>query len=412
MAVLRGRAAFAAVAAVLIASLAIARAGPMLSALPIDIRLFNATYTGRGLAPDSQVFSNELVVKQSVEGAQTIFKNLLSGKKVAPGPAESPKRKVREIIVCSHARVAAAAEGRSLAGEHFRPHLRPHPRPHLTNTTPQQPTTKTKQKVTNIECTNSVAPAPLNWKMWCPSDANITEWTDSAGATHRNVVLKPQPEITATEAVWFIANWVTGNGPMFVEHEGKKYYWYHLWHPLDHVEARNMVSMSSEVPGMTGLYTLIHERYRQPKSWNSTRRYETNAWFLVKDPVSNILKNRFHVGINNLGIWTWQLMVEFHQTKAGLVVDLEVVVGAPPKGWDERNKANGNALARQINDNLMEPQLASQRTSQDWNESINAITRHMVEEFSNLRHFVPGLYKKYAPMAKLGVNMVPSIDGI
>ena len=60
----------------------------------------------------------------------------------------------------------------------------------------------------------------------------------------------------------------------------------------------------------------------------------------------------------------------------------------------------------------MEPQLAGQRSSQDWAESINAITRHMVEEFSNLRHFVPGLYKKYAPLAPLGVNSIPSIDGI
>ena len=84
----------AAVAAVLALSLALASAGPLLSAIPIDVRLFNKTYSGRGVQPDSQVFSNELVVRQSVEGAQTIFKNLLSGKKTPPAPAASPKRKV------------------------------------------------------------------------------------------------------------------------------------------------------------------------------------------------------------------------------------------------------------------------------------------------------------------------------
>lgn len=71
-------------------------------------------------------------------------------------------------------------------------------------------------------------------------------------------------------------------------------------------------------------------------------------------------------------------MVEFHQTPEGMVVDVEVVVGSPPRGWDERNRRNGNTLARAINSGLMEPQLRTQRGTLDWEESINAITRHMV----------------------------------
>jgi hypothetical protein len=43
----------------------------------------------------------------------------------------------------------------------------------------------------------------------------------------------------------------------------QKYYYYHLWHPLDHVEAA--WSLGPAVPIIQKgppLYTLIHERYR------------------------------------------------------------------------------------------------------------------------------------------------------
>lgn len=56
-----------------------------------------------------------------------------------------------------------------------------------------------------IECLNSVAPEPLNWKMWCPDDdATVTEWVDDAGATHRKIVLNPMKNMTAKMAVWFM----------------------------------------------------------------------------------------------------------------------------------------------------------------------------------------------------------------
>ncbi|MGA1342109.1 MAG: hypothetical protein ACO33A_03525, partial [Hyphomonas sp.] len=48
------------------------RAGPLLSSIPVDIRLFNATYDGRFKANDVQTFNNELVVRQTLQGAQTI----------------------------------------------------------------------------------------------------------------------------------------------------------------------------------------------------------------------------------------------------------------------------------------------------------------------------------------------------
>jgi hypothetical protein len=46
-------------------------------------------------------------------------------------------------------------------------------------------------------------------------------------------------------------------------HHLQHYYYYHLWHPLDHVEAA--WTLGPKVPfiqkGMP-IYTLIHERYR------------------------------------------------------------------------------------------------------------------------------------------------------
>eukprot|EP00878_Enallax_costatus_P032517 GHUV01035741.1.p2 GENE.GHUV01035741.1~~GHUV01035741.1.p2 ORF type:complete len:108 (+),score=20.43 GHUV01035741.1:628-951(+) len=41
--------------------------------------------------------------------------------------------------------------------------------------------------------------------MWCPNKhANITEWVDDAGATHRKIVLLPMKNMTAKMAVWFM----------------------------------------------------------------------------------------------------------------------------------------------------------------------------------------------------------------
>ena len=50
------------------------------------------------------------------------------------------------------------------------------------------------------------------------------------------------------------------------------------------------------------LYTLIHERYRNPADWKYDRHYETNGWFFVQDPVGNLLKNRFYITMPLLGL--------------------------------------------------------------------------------------------------------------
>jgi len=72
-----------------------------------------------------------------------------------------------------------------------------------------------------LECLNSVAPAPLNWKMWCPgTDAKVLGWQDKSGAAHRQITLRPQKGMTSTMYQWFITSHVLGLMPPVVEFQG------------------------------------------------------------------------------------------------------------------------------------------------------------------------------------------------
>jgi hypothetical protein len=67
------------------------------------------------------------------------------------------------------------------------------------------------------------------------------------------------------------------------------------------------------------------------------------------------------------------------------VVDAEVVAGLPHKGYDERAPQDGYHMAAGLNEMFTAPLVAKQRGSVDFEESITAITRHVIEEFSNLQ---------------------------
>lgn len=72
-----------------------------------------------------------------------------------------------------------------------------------------------------VECLNSVAPEPLNWHMWCPGkDAKILGWTDKSGAIHRSITIRPQSNMTALMASWFITTHGSGLLPPVVEFQG------------------------------------------------------------------------------------------------------------------------------------------------------------------------------------------------
>jgi hypothetical protein len=66
-------------------------------------------------------------------------------------------------------------------------------------------------------------------------------------------------------------------------------------------------------------------------------------------------------------------------------------------------------MAAGLNEMMTAPLVARQKGSFDWEESINAITRHAIEEFSNLQHFVPYLYEKYTILGHAGINWVPTL---
>jgi hypothetical protein len=103
------------------------------------------------------------------------------------------------------------------------------------------------------------------------------------------------------------------------------------------------------------------------------------------------------------------MIIEFNDTPEGLVVDIEVVAGIPSKGYDERSPTDGYLMAAGMNEMLTAPLLAKQKGSPDWQDSINAITRHAIEEFSNLQFFVPTLYEKYTALGKAGINWIPTL---
>jgi hypothetical protein len=103
------------------------------------------------------------------------------------------------------------------------------------------------------------------------------------------------------------------------------------------------------------------------------------------------------------------MILEFNDTPEGLVVDIEVVAGLPFKGYDERAATSGYFTAAGLNEMFTAPLLAKQKGSTDWVEAINAITRHCIEEFSNLQHFVPYLWEKHTPMGKAGLNWIPTL---
>jgi hypothetical protein len=82
------------------------------------------------------------------------------------------------------------------------------------------------------------------------------------------------------------------------------YYFYHLWHPLDHVESgiRIKPSLKPFLDKGSMLESLVHERYRNPKNFTLNRHYEVNGWFTVQDPISNSLKNRLVMTMPVLGV--------------------------------------------------------------------------------------------------------------
>lgn len=104
------------------------------------------------------------------------------------------------------------------------------------------------------------------------------------------------------------------------------------------------------------------------------------------------------------------MIIEFNDTPEGVVVDAEIIMGLPYKGYDERSPLRGYPMAAGLNEMAIAPALAGKVPGAfNFDEALDAITRHVVEEFSNLQFFVPYAWGKYTALGKAGINWIPTL---
>jgi hypothetical protein len=67
------------------------------------------------------------------------------------------------------------------------------------------------------------------------------------------------------------------------------------------------------------------------------------------------------------------------------------VIGVAASGYDKDDPSKGlpREAAKVLNDNLIRPALELQTPGAEFIRSANAITRHVIEEFSMFRFFLP-----------------------
>ena len=87
----------------------------------------------------------------------------------------------------------------------------------------------------------------------------------------------------------------------------------------------------------------------------------------------------------------WTLIVNLKDTPAGLKIDNELILGAAAQGYDKSDPSRGapRESSQIVNDNLVKPMLQSWAAGDEFARSLDAISRHVVEEFSMFRFFLP-----------------------
>jgi hypothetical protein len=67
------------------------------------------------------------------------------------------------------------------------------------------------------------------------------------------------------------------------------------------------------------------------------------------------------------------------------------------QGYDKYDPAKGAPpeAAVLVNENLVKPMFANYAEGAEFDRSINAITRHVIEEFSMFRFFLPEVWERY-----------------
>lgn len=156
--------------------------------------------------------------------------------------------------------------------------------------------------------------------------------------------------------------------------------------------------------------TLIHEIYQHaPAAYTGNVTYATDAWFDVLDPVAHAAGKSSTIGIYVGTYLAFTLSVATAATPAGGVVTVEIINGAPLKGFDPISPQLGytQAEAAAINSNVLLP-LFTTFEADPANAGVwDAVSRHVVEEFSNLGRFLPVIYydPKVNPLIKSPVDV-------
>jgi hypothetical protein len=306
----------------------------------------------------------------------------------------------------------------------------------------------------DIGCNYNTAPAPLGWQMWCAgpapgwpaaNKASVLQSQAPDGTFRRKITLDPQPGLTEEALQWYTSGlsspvvdwagrvswfWVVFFFWIFHHHSSpfphtrgprshltslllppltkhktlkkstqQKWYWYELWHPIDHVESKNRLATPSKADALRPrTQTLIHERYAHaPASYTGPYTYETDAWFTVLGTGPNWAARRQEIALFTQGFQAWTLILSLEETAEGGVVTAELILGVPATGSDPVNPAMGLPLveAQAINKAAFIPYFLDLQNSNGAGPGFDAMSRHVVEEFSNLGRFVPALYKSF-----------------
>jgi hypothetical protein len=107
--------------------------------------------------------------------------------------------------------------------------------------------------------------------------------------------------------------------------------------------------------------------------------------------------------INTAGMQAWTLVVNLKDTPEGLKIDNELIIGAAALGYDKEDAGKGapKEAATILNDNLIRPALAAYAPGEEFMRSIDAISRHVTEEFSMFRFFLPTVWKRFPQLETL-----------
>lgn len=130
----------------------------------------------------------------------------------------------------------------------------------------------------------------------------------------------------------------------------------------DHVEARNRILLPPYKDDVLNVprrfQTEIYEIYQHaPASYTGNVTYGTQAWFDVLNPVAHAAGKSSNIGIYLGGYLAFALIVSTEETPAGAVLTIELILGAPLKGFDPLTPDLGYTQpeAEWINSNIMLP---------------------------------------------------------